>query len=75
MLLAYHNKLECSGVGVEGQINKLDALDAALCFIQPLVLKDKPTHPWHQRALRIRETLKAWKASLRKKKHRRGLSG
>lgn len=50
------------------RINKLEALDAALCFIQLLVLKNKPTHPWHQRAMRIRDTLKAWKATLRKKK-------
>ena len=71
MLLAYHDKLERFGVGVEGQINKLDAIDAALSFIQLMVLKDKPTHPWHQRALRISESLKAWKATLRKRKTRK----
>ena len=71
MLLAYHDKLERFGVGVEGQISKLDAIDAALSFIQLMVLKDKPTHPWHQRALRISESLKAWKAKLRKRKTRK----
>ena len=54
-------------MGVEGQINKLDALNAALSFIQLLVLKDKPTNPWHQRPCAL-ESLKAWKATFRKKK-------
>ena len=52
---------------MEGQINKLDETDAALSIIWLLVLKDKPTHPWHQRPCAL-ESLKAWKATLRKTK-------
>lgn len=55
-------------MGVEGQTNELDASDADLSFIQLFLLKDEPTHQWHRRAMHIRESLKAWKATLRKKK-------
>ena len=68
MVLAFLDKLERCGIGVEGRINKLDALDAALSFLQLCVLKDQPTHIWHQRAMRMKDSLKAWKATMRKEK-------
>ena len=42
MLLAYMQKLERHGVGLDGQTQKLDTLDAAVRYYREKILEDDP---------------------------------
>ena len=66
MLVAFLNKLEHHGCGIEGRIGKLDSLDTALSFIQQSILCDNPQHAWRAQVAQIHGHIKAWKATLRK---------
>ena len=68
MLVAFLDKLEHHGCGIEGRISKLNSLDSALSFIQLSILCDNPQHAWHLQGVQICEHIKAWKATLRKGK-------
>ena len=68
MLVAFLDKLEHRGCGIEGRISKLDSLDAVLSFIQQRILCDNPQHAWHAQVVQIRRHIKAWKTTLRKGK-------
>lgn len=68
MLVAFLDKLERYGCGIEGRISKLDSIDSALSFIQLSILCDNPQHAWHPQVMQIRGHIKAWKATLRKGK-------
>ena len=65
-LLGYVQKLERSKVGPEGQISKLDAIDAALSFMSLQMLDDDD--PRQGKVSRIQATIKLWKATLHKAK-------
>ena len=65
------DKVERSKCGPDGRVTKLDALDAALHFFRLELLKDDPNNALHTKALRMSETIKSWKATLRKQKTRK----
>ena len=69
--MAYMDKVERSKCGPDGRVTKLDALDAALRFFRLELLKDNPNNALHTKSLRISETIKSWKATLRKQKTRK----
>ena len=68
MLLAYMQKLERHGVGLDGQTQKLDTLDAAVRYYREEILEDDPGNVVYGKAMRIADKLKVWRASLRKKR-------
>ena len=67
-IMAFMDKLERYDCGSEGRVTKLDALDAALRFFRLELLKDVPGNALHTKALQMTETIKGWKATLRKQK-------
>ena len=67
-ILAYIDKVKRAGCGPDGQIVKLDAIEAGLRFLRLSLLKDDPTNEYHIKASRISDSLQGWKATLRKQK-------
>ena len=70
-IMAFMDKLECHGCGSDGRVTKLDAIDAALRFFRLELLKDDPSNVLYAKAMKITETIKGWKATLRKQKTRK----
>ena len=67
-LVAYMEKLKTHGCGPEGMLGKLDAFESALSFIRLFILKDDDTNTLYGQSLRMSETLKRWRSTLRKQK-------
>lgn len=70
-IMAFVDKLERHGCGPDGKVTKLDALDAALRFFRLELLKDDTNNALHMKSLQMTETIKGWKATLRKQKTRK----
>ena len=71
MIIAYIDKLKRFKVEADGQISKLDALDVGLMFMRRNLCKDDPDNSIFKRAMRISDTIKGWKCTLRKEKTKR----
>ena len=71
MIIAYIDKCKRFKLEVDGQIYKLDAIDAGLTFIRRKLFKDDPESGTFQRAMRMSDTIKGWKGILRKVKTKR----
>ena len=72
MIIAYTDKCKQFKIEADGQICKLDAIDAGLTFIRRKLFKDDPNNSSFQRAMRMSDTIKGWKATLRKDKTKYG---
>ena len=67
-LIVYMEKLKTHGCGPEVMLGKLDAFESALSFISLFILKDDDTNTLHGQCLRMSETMKRWRSTLRKQK-------
>ena len=72
MIIAYTDKCKQFKIEADGQIRKLDAIDAGLTFIRCKLFKDDPNNSSFQRAMKMSDTIKGWKATLRKDKTKYG---
>ena len=71
MLIAFLEKCKRFKLEADGQIRKLDSLEAALSFIRRRMLKDDPSNRTFQQSTRISDSIKGWKTALRKEKTKR----
>ena len=71
IIIAYMDKLKRFKIEADGRISKLDALDAGLTFMRRNLCKDDPNNTIFQRAMRMSDTIKGWKCTLRKEKTKR----
>ena len=71
IVIAFLEKCKRFKLEADGQIRKLDLLEAGLTFIRRRMLKDDPNNHTYQHTTRISDSIKGWKAALRKEKTKR----
>lgn len=71
MIIAFIDKCKRFKLEADGQISKLDSLEAGLVFIRHRMLKDDSNHHTFQQVTLISDSIKGWKAALRKMRTKR----